>query len=89
METIYRLNTKDLGIGFVNSVKVAYPDQSIEITVREEEDPDFDETEYLLSSPANREHLDKSMKELAEGKVISFENVEQAMQAARERSAKL
>jgi len=83
METIYRLNTRELNSDFINSIKDAYPDQNIEIMVREQ-----DETEYLLSSPANREHLDKSIKELEEGKIITFETVEQARQCAEEWAAK-
>ena len=81
MEAIYRLNSSELGIEFVNSVKVAYPGQSIEITVREQ-----DETEYLLSSPANREHLLNAIKE---EKLITFDTPEQAIQCAKERAAKL
>ena len=89
MEAKYRLNSKDLGIEFVNSVKVAYPDQSIEITVRGQEDPEFDETEYLSRSPANREHLNRAIKNVEEGKIISFDTIEQAVQCAKERAAKL
>ena len=87
MEAIYRLNSKDLGIEFVNSVKVAYPDQSIEITVREQNDSEFDETEYLNSSPANRAHLDKAIKEVEEGRIISFDTVEQARECAEKWAA--
>ena len=83
MEAIYRLNSSELGVEFVNSVKVAYPDQSIEIVVREQ-----DETEYLLSSPANRERLMQAIKNVEEGKnIISFETAEKAIQCAKERAA--
>jgi len=95
MEAIYRLNSKYLGAEFVNSVKEAYPEQSIEIVVRqqpilEDEDPNWDETEYLLRSPANREHLLSAVNDVKEGKnLISFDTPEQAIQAAREQAAKL
>ena len=95
MEAVYRLNTKDMGIGFVNSVKVAYPDQDIEILVREQSDVksanyEFDETEYLLRSPANREHLYKAIENVKEGKnIITFETAEEAIQCAKEQAAKL
>jgi antitoxin YefM len=80
MEAIYRLNAKELGSEFVNSVKVAYPNQNIEISVREQ-----DETEYLLSSPANRECLDKAVENVEQGKnLISFDNLEQARRCAEE-----
>ena len=79
MESIYRLNSREMGIEFVNSIKVAYPDQSIEITVRRQTDVEIDETEYLLNSPSNREHLIKAIKE---EKLITFETVEEARKCA-------
>jgi hypothetical protein len=84
MEAIYRLNTRDMGIGFVNSVQAAYPDRDIEIVVRESDDPDFDETEYLMRPP-NGEHLLKAIKE---EKIITFESVEEASKCAEEWAAK-
>ena len=32
----------------------------------------MEETAYLLSSPANRTHLERSIKQVAEGKLITF-----------------
>ena len=55
---------------------------SMETIVREQ-----DETEYLLSSPANREHLEKAIENVKQGKVITFENLEQAIQRAEELAA--
>ena len=89
METIYRLNTNELGSDFVNSLKVAYPDRNIKITVQEQPDNEGDETEYLMRSPANRRRLDEAIKNVEEGKVISFETAEEAIQCARERAAEL
>ena len=77
METIYRLNTRELEHSFINSLQAAYPDQDIEIMVRER-----NETEYLLDSPANREHLFKSIENASQGKIVTFENIKQAMQRA-------
>ena len=82
MEMIYRLNTSELGSGFINSLRNAYPDQNIEILVREQ-----NETEYLCSSPANREHLEKALENVKQGKVITFESLEQAIQRAEELAA--
>ena len=81
METTYRLNTSELGTSFINSLKTAFPDQNVEILVREQ-----DETEYLLSSPANREHLEKAIENVKQGKIITFETLEDAIKRAEELS---
>jgi antitoxin YefM len=77
MEAVFRLNTRELENSFITSLKDAYPDQNIEITVRER-----DETEYLYNSPANREHLEKAIENVKQGAVVSFETLEQAVQCA-------
>jgi hypothetical protein len=78
METTYRLDTSELGSDFINSLRSAYPDQKIVITVREQ-----DATEYLLSTSANRERMERVLKETEKEELISFETLEQAMQAAK------
>ena len=83
MEAVFRLNSRELGSGFIDSIKNAYPDQNIEITIREQ-----DETEYLLASPVNRERLEAAVKNIEQGKnIISFETLEQAIHSAEERAA--
>ena len=32
----------------------------------------MEETAYLLRSPANREHLERSLKDLSEGKLVNY-----------------
>ncbi|MCL2801495.1 MAG: hypothetical protein FWD28_07055, partial [Treponema sp.] len=71
----------DLTHSFVASVQSAYLDRDIEIIVREAEDS-WDETEYLSRSPANKEHLDKAIREIEQGKVISFATLEDAIACA-------
>jgi hypothetical protein len=48
-----------------------------------------DETEYLCSSPANRERLEKAIEDVKQGKIISFDTIDQAIQCAQERAAAL
>ena len=83
MVTTYQLNTRELGNSFINSLREAYPDQNIEIMVCEQ-----DVTEYLLSSPANREHLEKAIENVKQGKnLINFDSLEQAIQHAEKLAA--
>jgi len=77
MVTTYMLNTTDLESTFIDSVRTAYPDMVVGIQVREQ-----NETEYMLGTPANRERMEKILKESAEGKHIAFETLESAAQAA-------
>jgi len=84
MEAIFRLNTRELGSSFINSLKDAYPDQNIEITVREQ-----DETDYLLGSPANREILEKSIQDAEQGRnTCYFDTVEAAIACAQSQTTK-
>ncbi len=56
MTTIYRLNVNELSQELLNSIKAAYKDKVVEITVTEA----LDETAYLLSSKENKKHLEQS-----------------------------
>ena len=79
MEAVFKLNTSELENSFITSLKGAYPDQNIEITVREQ-----DETEYLCSSPANRERLETAIEDVKQGKNIRcFETLEEAIACAQ------
>ena len=53
MQSTYRLRANELSTDLIRALKNTYHDREIEITINEVQD----ETEYLLSSPANREHL--------------------------------
>lgn len=52
MQTIYRLNARELDDQFLEALRTLFVDKEIEIIVTE-----LDETTYLLSSPANRKRL--------------------------------
>lgn len=68
MTATYTLAAEEITVDILQSIKEAFKGKTVDIVVSET----MDETEYLLSSPANRESLLRSMKELEEGKGITF-----------------
>ncbi|MDQ3683526.1 MAG: hypothetical protein M3352_10730 [Bacteroidota bacterium] len=68
MKTSFRLNEKELTDDIINIIRTAFKNKEIEITVS-----DFlDETEYLLSTDANKKHLQKSIADIENGEGITF-----------------
>ena len=87
METTYKLNASEVSPSLLTSIRDLYLDRDIEITVRETPSP-LDETEYLLQSPTNAARLSKAIENIERGEnLVSFENIEQAMQYAEEQAA--
>ena len=68
MLTIYRLYVNTLTLGIINSIKAAYHDKTVEISVTDA----LDEAAFLLRNKANRKHLFESIKEPEEGKGIEM-----------------
>lgn len=66
MYTIYQLNTDELSIEFLESVKALFPHKTIEIAVAEVESVEHDETAYLLRDPANRARLSEAIENVAQ-----------------------
>ncbi len=66
MTATYQMDVDELILELISSIKSVFKNKTINITVTEA----FDETEYLLSSPANKAHLEKSIKDIADGKGI-------------------
>ncbi|OGU13370.1 MAG: hypothetical protein A2X61_14815 [Ignavibacteria bacterium GWB2_35_12] len=63
MHATYQINADELNFDFFQSVKDTFKGKEIEISIM-----DFDETEYLLRSPKNKEILLQRIKDVEEGK---------------------
>jgi hypothetical protein len=67
MYTTYHLSSaQDVSPDILEAIKIAFKSKPIVITVEEE----LDATAYLMSNPANKAALDKSLKQLADGETI-------------------
>lgn len=66
MTTTIQLNAEELDYQLFRSLKAMYKNRKIRLTI----DSEMDETDYLLSSQANREILEKSMEEAKRGEKI-------------------
>ncbi len=73
MYTTYHLQEDELNEDFLQSVKQLFKNKKIAITVEEE----MDETEYLMSSSANKEKLHQALEDYRQGRnLVSFANTE-------------
>ncbi len=55
MQVAYQIHADELDLNFIESIKTLFHNRNIHINITAEEE--MDETEYLLSSPANARRL--------------------------------
>jgi len=73
MVATYRLKTDEITENFFRNIRENYRNKEIEITIQEVED----ETDYLLKSEANRQHLLRGIDEIRSGAPLQTMTVEQ------------
>jgi hypothetical protein len=74
MYTTYHLSSaQDITPDILEAIKIAFKSKPIVITVEEE----LDATAYLMSNPANKARLEKSLKQLenGEGIMVKFDDL--------------
>ncbi|WP_037302440.1 hypothetical protein [Runella limosa] len=69
MTTTIELRAEELDYQFFKGLKSMYKNRKIRLTI----DSEMDETDYLLSTPANRNALEKSLEEARKGEKIVIE----------------
>jgi antitoxin YefM len=69
MYTSFHIKASELDENFLKGLKTMFKNKRIAITVEEE----MDETEYLLSTEANRKHLDDAIKNVKKGKTTKVD----------------
>ena len=69
MTTTIELRAEELDYQFFKGLKSMYKNRKIRLTI----DSEMDETDYLLSTPANRNALEKSLEEARNGEKIVIE----------------
>jgi hypothetical protein len=73
MQLVYHLAENKLDSSFLKSLKNAFKNKRLTIVVNAEE---MDDTEYLMSSPTNKERLLDSIENIKKGKNLTEINLE-------------
>jgi hypothetical protein len=73
MDITYRLRPDELNDNFFNLLKETFTGKEIAVTVEEIRD----ETEYLLSTKANRGHLLKAVEDAKSGRYVHAMTIEE------------
>ena len=78
MQVAYQLNSSELNINFIKSIKSLFENKKLSITV---EDYQYtDNTEYLLSSENNRDRLLKSIQNIENKKdTLIYKNIDELL----------
>ena len=71
MYTTYRLKLNELNQQFLEGIKALFQEkEEVEIAVYGADEPEEDETTYLMKSKANRERLLQAIRDVEQGKNI-------------------
>jgi len=81
MQSVYYLNTGELNLDFLQTIKMLFDNKNIQITINE----CIDETEYLMQSPANAKRLMQSVNNINKGKNLVEMDINQLKKMAYEK----
>jgi len=71
MQVNYQLDTAQLNIDFIESVKLLFGDKKIDIVIKDEEDNTYhNDTKYLMSDKKNSDVLMESIERIEENREL-------------------
>jgi hypothetical protein len=73
MDATYRLKPYELNINFLETLKNTFRDKEIAVSVEEIQD----ETDFLLSTEANRKHLFEALESAKKGEFVHTMTLEE------------
>jgi hypothetical protein len=71
MYTLYKINADEINENFIASIKAQFQHKDIEIAICETAQAEQDETDYLLSDPANKARLLGAIDNVKKGKLVT------------------
>ena len=69
MTATYTISREELNVNFIEAIKRTFKTEKVLIQI----DEVMDETEYLLSSPATKDFLEKSILQVKNGEVVKLD----------------
>jgi len=75
MDTLLRGTADEINVSLIEFIRSTFKGKKVAVHIYEDEE--MDETEYLLSDPAHKERLLKSIEEVKQGKGLKTYSIDE------------